>query len=681
VPAPIAKRIPTVHPRVSGPVVDDWAWLRDRDDPDTLAYLAAENAFADEWFAPRAGLRERIFDEIKRRTQETDLTVPVRKGPWWYLSHTVEGLSYPIHVRRPHSDDTSGEVVLVDENVEAAGHEYFALGVLEVSPDHRWLAWSTDHDGGEEYVLGFRDLLTGDDLPDRIERTGGDDVAWSRDGRHCFYLRLDDAMRTHEVWRHELGTPAESDELVHTEPDERFHLGVGLTRSEAFVVISAASRTTRDALVVPADDPTARPRAVVERRDGHEYDVDHRGDDFVILTNLDAEDFRLVSAPVDNPGPSHWTEVVAHQPGRRLRDVDAFEHFVLLHEWEDGLPRLRLLFDDGSSRRLGFDDPVHGVEAQANPSFDTTTVRFEHESYVVPAGIFDEDVTTGQRELRKRVPVLGGFDPADYVTQRTWATATDGTRVPVDVTRARRFDGPLPTVLYGYAAYEISLPPWFSVARLSLLDRGVAFAVAHPRGGGEMGRRWYLEGKLRHKTNSFTDFLACARHLCNTGIAHEGRVAARGGSAGGLLVAAAATIDPKAFAAVVAEVPFVDVVTTMLDPTLPLTVIEWEEWGDPREAGDESYMASYSPYDNVSGVAYPPMLVTAGLNDPRVSYHEPAKWVARLRATAAADSGVLLLRTEMEAGHMGSTGRYDAWRDEARVLSFLLHHLGRGDEQ
>jgi oligopeptidase B len=661
-----------VH-RHAGDVVDDYAWLRDRDEPDTLAYLEAENAYADAWFEPKAHLREELFEEIKRRTQETDQSVPVPKGPWAYFSRTVEGLDYPIHGRRPRSDDgAASERVLLDENAEAKGHEYFALGGYDVSPDHRTVAWSSDVDGSEEYTLRFRDVATLGDLPDVVERTYYG-TAWSADGTQFFYVKPDDALRPFQVWRHELGTATTDDALVFEEADERFFVGVELTRNEAFVVISSESKTTSEVWFIPASSPLSPP-TVIERRDaGHEYSVDHRGDDFVILTNLDAEDFRVVTAPVASPSRTFWRSLVPHVPGRRINAAEAFADFVLLHEWSEGMERLRLLFDDGTEREFAFDEPVHSVEPGVNAEFVTSVVRFDYESMVTPASVYEEDIRTGERRLLKRMPVLDGFDPARYDSARTWATAPDGTRVPVDLVwwRGVARDGRAPLVLYGYGSYEVSMAPWFSIARLSLLDRGVVWALAHPRGGGELGRQWYLHGKLLEKRNTFTDFIACAEHLVAEGWTSADRLAIRGGSAGGLLVGAALSLRPSLFAAVVAEVPFVDVVNTMHDETLPLTVTEWEEWGDPRDPVYEAYMASYAPYENVPAVDVPPLLVTAGLNDPRVSYHEPAKWVAKLRATATGDRP-LLLRTELGSGHRGPSGRYDAWRDEARTLSFLL---------
>jgi oligopeptidase B len=672
----VAKRIPTTVARHTGAVVDDYAWLLDRDDPDTLAYLKDENAYADAWFEPLAPLREELFDEIKRRTQETDLSVPVPKGPWRYYARTVEWMSYPLHCRRPAGTDGEEEVLL-DENAEAAEHEFFALGAFDVSPDHSLVAWSVDVDGGEEYTLRFRDLGTGHDLADTIPRTYYG-TAWSADSRHLFYVKPDAAMRPFQVWRHALGTPADDDVLVLEEPDERFFVGIELTRSEAFVLISLESKTTSETWFVPSDAPLTAPAVVEPRHQGREYVVDHRGADFVILTNDDAEDFRVMTAPVSAPDRTHWSELVGHVAGRRIVSVDAFAGHLLVHEWADGMPRLRVLFDDGTERVLAFDEPVHSVEPGINAEFATSVVRFDYESLVTPASVYEEDVRTGERTLLKRTPVLGDFDPAAYDTARTWATAPDGARVPVDLVwrRGTPQDGSAPLVLYGYGSYEYSMAPWFSIARLSLLDRGVVWALGHPRGGGELGRQWYLHGKLLEKRNTFTDFVAVAEHLVAEEWTAPDRLALRGGSAGGLLVGATMELRPDLFGAVVAEVPFVDVVNTMHDETLPLTVTEWEEWGDPRDPTYEAYMASYAPYENVAAVDYPPMLVTAGLNDPRVSYHEPAKWVARLRAVATGRAP-LLLHTELGAGHRGPSGRYEAWREEARTLSFLLTVLPR----
>jgi oligopeptidase B len=658
-------------------VVDPWHWLADRDDPRTIAYLQAENEFADDWLAPLAAQRQQIFDEIRSRTQETDLSVPTRKGPWWYATRTVEGLAYPIHVRgRSEAEASSDEAaVLLDENVEAKGHDYFAVGAFDLTVDHRWLAWSRDIDGSEVYELLVRDLETGTDLPFRVERTYYG-TAWSSDGNWLFYTVPDEAMRPFQVRRRSVDSG--EDVLVLEEADERFNVSLGSTRSEAWVVISADSRTTSEAWVIPADKPEDLPRSVAGRVEGVELAVDHWHDRFVILTNAGAPDFRVVTAPVDTAGPDQWVDLVEHVPGRRLHDVDAFASHLVVHAWEEAVPSLRIVYLAGGSRSLTFDEAAYDVGPSANPEYASTTLRFKYESLTTPATIYDEEVVSGQRALRKRAPVLGGFDPATYQSARVWAPAPDGERVPVDLVwhRDTPIDGTAPCVVYGYGAYEASLAPWFSVARLSLLDRGVVWALAHPRGGGELGRAWYEQGRLRHKRNSFTDFIAAAEHLVDTKFAAPNRLAARGGSAGGLLVAGAMSLRPDLFAAVVAEVPFVDVVTTLLDPSLPLTITEWEEWGDPRDPADEAYITSYSPYENVP-VRHPALLVTAGLNDPRVAYHEPAKWVARLRAESP-DGGPIVLQTQLGAGHGGPSGRYEAWREEARTLAFLLKTLDVG---
>ena len=668
---PVAKRVAHTWDRPTGPVDDPWAWLADRDDPDTLAYLEAENAYADAWIAEHAPLVDAIFDEIKARTQENDETVPARKGPWWYASRTVEGLAYPIHCRGGTAA-TATEVVLLDENGEA-GTGFFELGAFDVSPGHGLLAWSADRNGHEVFEMRIRDLAAGTDLPDRLEGTYYG-TAWSADERYLFYTRPDHAMRPYQVWRHEMGTAQGDDVLVYEEPDERYNVDLELCRSGSYVIITNEANTSTDVLVLPATQPLAEPQLVAERQPDVEYRLDHWGDRFVILTNLDAPDFKVVTAPCDSPAPAEWVDLVPHQAGRRITQVEPFVDHLVLHEWADALERIRILRSDGSERTLAFDDPVHSVAIGANPEYHTPTVRFTYESLVTPPSIYDEDVSTGDRLLLKRVPVLGGYDPADYESAREWATAPDGTRVPVDLVwkRGTPRDGTAPLSLYGYGAYEYSRPPWFSIERLSFLDRGGVWALAHPRGGGELGRSWYLDGKLLHKRNTFTDFIACAEHLVEQGYGAPDRVTARGGSAGGLLVGACVTLRPELYAGVIAAVPFVDVVTTMRDPSIPLTVTEWDEWGDPRAEPYASYMLGYSPYDNVAeGGTYPALYVTAGLNDPRVMYHEPAKWVAKLRATAST-RGPLLLRTELGAGHAGPSGRYEIWRDEARLLTFVL---------
>jgi oligopeptidase B len=691
---PVAPRRPTVLRAHGDERVDDWYWLRDRDDPAVREYLEAENAFTRDAMAGTEALQQQLFEEIKSRVQETDTTAPVRKGAYEYFSRTIEGQQYGIQCRRPAGTTglpdpfatpgtPDGEEVLLDQNVLAAGHNYFALGGFAVSPDQTRLAYSVDVTGGERYELRFRDLTTGDDLPDVVPDVYYG-LAWANDDRTCFYVRPDAAMRPWQAWRHRLGTPADDDELLYQEDDERFYVSVGRTRSDRYVIVSLGSKITSETWFVDADHPDGDLRVVAPRRDGVEYHVEHHhsvehGDRFFVVTNDDgAENFKLMVTPVDRPDREQWREVIPHRADVRLEDVDAFADYLVLSERAEGLERIVVRrFADDDTHVVAMPDPVYSAGVGANPEFETGILRFEYTSLVAPVSSYDYDFETRDRTLVKRQPVPG-YDPDAYESHRLWATAPDGVRVPVSVVHRRGLarDGTAPAVLYGYGSYEISIDPSFSVARVSLLQRGVVFAIAHIRGGGELGRRWYEDGKLERKPHTFTDFIACAEQLVADGCAAPDRLAARGGSAGGLLMGAVSNLRPDLFRAIVGEVPFVDCLTTILDETLPLTVTEWEEWGNPV-ADPEIYkvMKWYSPYDNVEAQDYPAMLVTAGLNDPRVSYWEPAKWVAKLRSFKT-DDNLLLLKTEMGAGHGGPSGRYDAWRDEALVLAFLLDQLG-----
>ena len=673
---PRAKQIPTVQHRPTGDVDDPFAWLRDRDDPDTVAYLEAENEHTAAWYAQHAALTDEVFEEIKSRVQETDTSAPVPVDDWFYGARTEEGLSYPIHCRG-RSAATATDELLLDENAEAAQHDFFDLGAFEMSPDHRLLAWSADVNGDEHYTLRIRDVAHQVELDDEIRDTTWGGVAWSSDGTFVFYVEADEQERPYRVMRHRLGTAQADDVEVFVDHDERFYVGIGATRSREWLIIHAGSKQSAEVWLLRAGNPEGPPACVRPREPEVEYSVDHWGDELVIVTNLDAVDFRVMTAPVDQP--SEWIELLPHQPGRRITTAEPFAGFLTLHEWDRAQPQIRVVTrraDGGVDEHvLAIDDEPHDVEFGANEQWDTTVVRLTHQSLTTPARVIDVDVATGAVTVVKQTPTPN-VDLSQYVAERRWATAPDGTQVPVDI--ARHLDTPLdgtaPCCVYGYGSYEISMPPWFSVARLSLLDRGVVWALAHPRGGGELGRQWYLDGRLLTKRNTFTDTLAVCEHLVTSGAAARDRLAIRGGSAGGLLVGACITMEPERFRSAVAEVPFVDIVTTMSDPTLPLTVTEWEEWGDPRDEPYASYMLGYSPYDLTVPAAYPALLVTAGLNDPRVSYHEPAKWTAKLRAVRTNDAP-LLLKTELGAGHAGPSGRYDAWRDEARVLTFLVTTL------
>ena len=682
---PKARRRPTELSAHGDTRVDDWYWLRERDDPEVIAYLVAENEWTEQTTAHTAPLQEKLFQEIKARIQETDVSAPVAYGGWWYYTRTAEGLQYGVHCRRQMRsgvraagalDDTSDEQVLLDENVLAEGHEYFSLGALQLSPDHTLVAYSTDTEGDEVYTLRVRDLTTGTDLAEAIPGTYYG-VDWAADNSVLFYTVLDDAKRPYRVYRHRVGTDPSGDVLVYEEDDEAFHVGLGKTRSRAWLVIASQSAVTSESWVVPTADPEAQPRLIAARRQDVEYDIDHHEDRFLIVTNDRAENFKLVEAPVDDPRPDQWRDVIPNREDVRLFGLDAFAGHLVLHERADGLTRLRVMsLSDGQIRTIEQPEPVHTVGPGLNPEFDATTLRFHYTSLVTPDQSIDYDMQTRTRSVVKQQPVLGGYDPDLYETDRRWATAPDGTRVPISL--AWRKDRPPggPGFLYGYGSYEHSIDPRFSSVRLSLLDRGFVYAIAHVRGGGEMGRRWYEDGKLLHKRNTFTDFIAAADYLVDAGLTTPAGLIARGGSAGGLLMGAVANLRPDLFQAIVAEVPFVDALTTILDESLPLTVIEWEEWGNPVASAEVyAYMKSYSPYDNVEAKDYPALLVRGGLNDPRVGFWEPAKWVAKLRALKT-DDHTLVLKTDMGAGHGGPSGRYDAWRDEAFVLAFVLDAVG-----
>ena len=680
--------------------IDDWFWLRNKDDPAVIAHLEAENAWTEAAMSGSRPLQEALFAEMVARIEETDLSVPVRKGPWLYYGRTLEGSSYGIHCRRAADGPEDAEVVLLDENLLADGHDYFSLGNFSISPDHRWLAYSTDTTGGERYTMRFRDLSTGTEVAESIGDTSYG-AAWSNDDVTVFYVRVDEAMRPHQLWRHRVGTDPTADVLVIEEPDDHFYLSVDRTKDDRYVLCVFDSKVTSEVRVLDADDPDGAFRVIEPRRQGIEYSVDHdRGDSatgrpprFLIVTNDGAEDFRLMEAPDDARGREHWSEVLPARDGIRLDAVDSFAGYLAVYERQDGGTRMRVIeHASGVSTPVVQPESPSTVWGEANPEYDTTVLRYGYTSLATPRSVYDLDLETGELALRKRQPVLGGFDPAHYRTERQWATAGDGTKVPISLVYRPDLvgdpsdgGGGAPCLLYGYGSYEASMDPTFSSLRLSLLDRGFVFAIAHIRGGGEMGRHWYMDGKFADKPNTFSDFVACARHLVAGGWTTADRLVARGGSAGGLLMGAVANLAPELFRAVVAEVPFVDCLTTILDETLPLTVLEWEEWGNPVEdAAIYEVMKAYSPYDNVvatgpdgSPVRYPDILATGGLSDPRVGFWEPAKWVAKLRAANPANR--VLLKMEMGAGHGGPSGRYDAWKDEAFVYAFILEALGLAD--
>jgi oligopeptidase B len=676
---PKAEKRPTTLAAHGDERVDEWYWLRDREDPEVRALLEAENAFTKQALAHTEDLQARLFDEIVARIQETDESVPARKGEWWYYARTEEGLQYPIACRRQGSPEAGAEHTLLDQNELAEGHDFCDVANDEISPDAGLLAYGVDLDGGERFSLRFRDLATGADLDDRVEDTYYG-LAWAADNRTVFYTRPDESMRPYQLWRHVIGTPAVDDVLVFQEDDERFFLGVSASRSEEFVFLLLESKVTSEVWYLPASDPSGSFAVVQPREQGVEYAVEHHEDSFLITTNVDgAENFKLMRAPVASPGRSSWVEVVGHRPEVKLDHVTVFKDWLVLWERAEGVRRIRVMeAASGQSHVIEQTEPVYAVGTDANLEYDSDTLRFVYQSMVTPRTVFDYDMRARTRVLLKEQPVLGGYDRSQYETLRLWATADDGEQIPMSVVYKRGVvrDGSSPCLLYGYGSYEHSIDPTFSSVRLSLLDRGFVYALAHVRGGGEMGRRWYEDGKLLRKRNTFTDFVACAQELVSAGWTSPSQLVARGGSAGGLLMGAVMNMAPGAFGAVVAEVPFVDCLTTILDEDLPLTVLEWEEWGNPVQSAEVyQYMKSYSPYDNVCPLDYPAVLATAGLNDPRVSYWEPAKWVQRLRERATGSRPVLL-KVELGAGHMGPSGRYDAWRDEAFVYAFVLDALG-----
>lgn len=694
---PTAERRPIVRSHHGDDFVDDYEWMRDKEDPATLAYLEAENAHTDAATAHLEPLRQQIFDEIKARTLETDLSVPVRRGKWWYYARTVEGQQYAIRCRCPIDDaddwnppvleadaEIAGEEILLDSNVEAEGHEFFSLGAFSVSDDESLLAWSVDTQGDERYTIRVKDLRTGEVLPDEITATSGG-ATWSAGGTHLFYTTVDEAWRPHRVWRHKLGSTDE-DVLVLEEPDERYFIGVGRTQSERFLVIGLSSKVTSEVRVLEADDPEGEFRVVLPRRDGVEYSLEHaviRGEDFfLVLHNDGALNFELAAVRVDDP--SVRTVVIPGSESTRLEDVDVFAKQLVVSYRRDALSRIGiiLLGPDGLGEltEIDFGEELFTSGVGANAEWDQPLIRVGVGSFITPASIYDYVVETGELILRKQAPVLGGYDPDEYEQHRSWAVADDGVRVPVSVVCRKDTprDGTAPALIYGYGAYEASMDPGFSVMRLSLLDRGFVFAIAHVRGGGELGRHWYDDGKMLHKRNTFTDFVASARHLVDERWTSADRLIAEGGSAGGLLMGAVANLAPDAFAGIVASVPFVDALTTILDPSLPLTVIEWDEWGNPLEDPEVyAYMKSYSPYENVGAHPYPAILAVTSLHDTRVMYVEPAKWVARLRATATGDAPVLL-KTEMHAGHGGVSGRYASWKERAWELAWIIDAAGAG---
>jgi oligopeptidase B len=672
---PVPAQRPTVLTKHGDSRVDPYFWLRQRANPEVIAYLEAENEYTDAVMAPTADLQERLYCEIVDRNQLTDTSPPSFFKGYWHYTRTVEGLDYEIYCRRHGSIDAPEQVEL-DANLLAQGHDYFELGYVEHSPDQNILAYAVDLTGSELHEVRFRDLSSGQDLADVLDGVHNGS-AWSADSRTFFYVRPDKALRPYQVWRHALGTRVDQDVLVLQEDDERFELGVELTKSERYVIFTSSSQVTSESRYLRSDDSSGEPALIEARRHGVEYSVDHQGDHFVILTNDGARNFRLMSAPIDRPGRDSWTDLVPERAGVRLNATDVHANHVVLGQRSDGLQRLEVLDSTtGDLHVVDQPDATYTAFAGSNPVYDSPVMRFYYTSLTAPWSTLDYDMNTRERTLVKEQPVRGGYNRANYVTDRLWATSADGVRVPMSIVYKRGLvlNSANPALLYGYGAYELPSDPMFDLARLSLLDRGFVYAIAHVRGGGELGREWYEEGKFLEKTNTFDDFIACAGELIEQGYTNARRLAIRGRSAGGLLVGAVLNARPDLFACAVAQVPFVDALTTMLDESIPLTVNEYEEWGDPNDPEFYQYMKSYSPYDNVRRASYPAVLATGGLNDPRVPYWEPAKWVAKLRG-ARLSARPILLKTDLGSGHSGPSGRYESWREEAFVSAFVVDQL------
>lgn len=677
--APVARVAPTELTTHGRTRVDDYYWLRERDNPEVVEYLEAENEYLETSLAHVADLRERLFQEIVGRIKEDDESVPYRFRDYYYQARYEEGKEYPIHVRRRGAMD-GPEEVMVDVNVLAEGQEFMsaAVGVSGISESQQILAFAVDTVGRRKYTIRFLDLETGEFLPDEISDVTPN-LAWAADDRTLFYTRQDpETLRWHQVFRHTLGTDPSADDLVYEEADPEFSVSVGRSKSRELLVIMAYQSLSTEVRFAPAAEPDAEFRIVLPREPEHEYSVSHFGDHFYIRTNDEAPNFRLVRVPVADPSRAAWQEVVPHREDVLLEDFEIFREHLVLEERRDGLVRLRVMPWAGEAEHyIEFDDPAWMAFTTANLEFDTPVLRFGYTSMTTPFSTYDYDMRTRERTLLKRTEVVGDFDPADYRSERLWAPARDGRSVPVSLVYRVGFerDGSAPLLLYGYGSYGASMDATFSSPRLSLLDRGFVYAIAHVRGGEELGRWWYDEGKLLHKKNTFTDFIDVAQHLVAEGYADPDRLFAMGGSAGGLLMGAVVNMRPELWRGVVAAVPFVDVVTTMLDESIPLTTSEYDEWGNPNEEEYFEYMLSYSPYDNVTAKDYPNLLVTTGLHDSQVQYWEPAKWVARLRAVKT-DDNRLYLYTNMDAGHGGASGRFRRHRETALEYAFLLDLAG-----
>lgn len=677
---PLAPQEPTRIETHGDVRLDEYFWLRNRDDPRVLAYLQAENEYTAGMMSHTTELQTQLYEEMRARLQEDDQTVPVQIDDFLYYERTEAGRQYPIYCRRSGSIDAPEEILL-DLNRLAEESTYAAIGNICPSPNHRLLAYSFDDAGDETYTLFVKDLATGELLPERVPNTYYG-LEWGADNQTLYYTVLDEAKRPYRIYRHRLGADPAQDELILSEPDIRFEVHLRKSKDNSLILIQVKSNTTSEEWFLPADQPAALPVVVEPRRTGVEYSVTRHLDRFFITTNDEALNFRVMVAPVATPGRPYWQDFIPHRTDVLIQATDAFREHLVIYEREGGLRHISVLdFTTGERHRIQLPEPVYALGRAPNPTFATTVVRFGYESLVTPKTVYDYEMATRTLHQRK-VQIVRGYDPTAYETHRLWATAPDGAQVPISLVHRKGLvlDGQNPTVLYGYGAYGATWDAFFDARRISLLERGFVFALAHIRGGSDLGRAWYEAGKLLHKKNTFTDFIACAEHLIAHGYTSPQRLIILGRSAGGLLMGAVTNLRPDLFAGVVAGVPFVDVLSTMLDASIPLTAQEYEEWGDPADPEYYAYMRSYSPYDNVADRSYPQLLVTAGLNDPRVQYWEPAKWVARLRWMKNNPNRVLL-KTNLAAGHSGASGRYDALHEMAFEYAFMLDVVGNSERR
>jgi oligopeptidase B len=658
-------------------LVDDYFWLREKTNPAVMTHLQAENTYAENMMKHTAGLQEKLYNEMLSHIKQTDDSVPYKWGDYFYYTRTVTGLQYPIFCRKKGST-TAPEEIVMDVNELAKGQKFMSVGAFVPSDDGNLLAYTTDNTGYRQYTLQVKDLRTGKLFPEQVERVNN--VAWASDNKTMFFVTEDAVTkRSDKFFRHVLGT--DKNDLIYEEKDELYDIGTYRTRDKAVVFLESTSKTSTEVLYLLADKPTSELKVIIPRSAEHEYDVDHRGDLFYIRTNKNAKNFRVVTAPVSDPSEKNWKEFVAHRPAVKVEGISMFADHAVLSEWESGLQQLEIVDLKANKRtRIQFPEPVYSANLNANREFNTNIVRYSYNSLVTPLSVFDYDMITGKSTLLKQTEVPGGFDRNNYKSERVFATASDGTKIPMSMVYRKgvKLDGSAPTLLYAYGSYGISIPPTFSSSRLSLLDRGVIYVIAHIRGGGELGEEWRQAGRMMNKMNTFTDFIACAEHLVKEKYTSKDRIVIQGGSAGGLLMGAVSNLRPDLFKGVISQVPFVDVLNTMLDASLPLTTSEYIEWGNPNEKAAFDYMKTYSPYDNVGKKDYPATLVKVSVNDSQVPYWEGAKLVAKLREMKT-DKNPLLLKVNFGAGHGGASGRYDALRETAFDYAFALWQMGVAD--